>query len=109
MRLTISNHIILTMRSYFILNNFICDFILYFIIAAVITTVAAGAGVPLSVFEPVKNLSKFFIIMAMAAIGLNSNMIKLIKTGGKPIILGAVCWMGITGVSLLMQHVMGLW
>ena len=84
-------------------------FILYFIIAAVITTVAAGAGVPLSVFEPVKNLSKFFIIMAMAAIGLNSNMIKLIKTGGKPIILGAVCWMGITGVSLLMQHVMGLW
>ena len=47
--------------------------------------------------------------MAMAAIGLNSNMIKLIKTGGKPIILGAVCWMGITGVSLLMQHVMGLW
>jgi uncharacterized membrane protein YadS len=43
------------------------------------------------------------IIMAMAAIGLGSNMIKLIKTGGKPIILGACCWIGITLVALLMM------
>lgn len=47
--------------------------------------------------------------MAMAAIGLNSNVIHLIKTGGKPLLLGASCWCGITLVSLLMQHVMGIW
>ena len=49
------------------------------------------------------------IIMAMAAIGLNSNVVKLIKSGGKPLLLGACCWVGITIVSLGMQHVMGIW
>lgn len=45
----------------------------------------------------------------MSAIGLNSNVVQLIRSGGKPLALGAVCWAGITGVSLLLQHVMGLW
>lgn len=84
-------------------------FILYFIGASVITTVAVSFGVDDSLFHPVKELSKFFIVLAMAAIGLNTDVIKLIKTGGKPIIMGACCWVGITGVSLLMQHIMGIW
>lgn len=84
-------------------------FILYFILASVITTIAVSAGADISIFNPVKELSKFFIVLAMAAIGLNTDIIKLIKTGGKPIILGFCCWISITGVSLLMQHVMGLW
>lgn len=84
-------------------------FILYFIAASIITTIAVSVGVNASVFAPVKELSKFFIVLAMAAIGLNTNIIKLIKTGGKPIILGFCCWVGITCVSLLMQHVMGIW
>lgn len=45
----------------------------------------------------------------MAAIGLNTDIVKLIKTGGAPLALGACCWVGITGTSLLIQHVMGLW
>ena len=74
-------------------------FILYFVIAAIITTVCVHMGVDAGVFQPIKELSKFMIIMAMAAIGLNSNVIQLIKTGGKPIIVGASCWCGITVVS----------
>ena len=84
-------------------------FILYFVIAAIITTVCVHMGVDASMFSPVKELSKFMIIMAMAAIGLNSNVIELVRTGGKPILVGASCWCGITLVSLLMQHVMGIW
>ena len=84
-------------------------FILYFVIAAIITTVCVHMGVNAEVFKPMKELSKFMIIMAMAAIGLNSNMVQLIKTGGKPIIVGASCWCGITVVSLIMQHVMKIW
>ena len=84
-------------------------FIIYFIAASLITTVAGSFGVPASFFAPVKTLSKFFIVLAMAAIGLNSNIVKLIKTGGKPLFMGFCCWVGITGVSLIMQHVMGLW
>ncbi|MCR5770381.1 MAG: YeiH family protein [Butyrivibrio sp.] len=84
-------------------------FIVYFIIASIITTIAVNCGVSADVFSPLKELSKFFIIMAMAAIGLNSNVVKLIKSGGKPILLGACCWVGITVVSLCMQHVMHIW
>ena len=84
-------------------------FILFFIGASVITTVATSLGVSASYFQPLKELSKFFIIMAMAAIGLNTNIVKLIKTGGKPIIMGLCCWIGITGVSLVMQHILGIW
>ena len=84
-------------------------FILWFVLASVVTTVCTSLGVPASFFTPFKELSKFFIILAMAAIGLNSNVIKLVKSGGKPLLLGACCWAGITGVSLLMQHIMGIW
>lgn len=84
-------------------------FILYFVIAAIITTVSVNMGVRAETFAPFKELSKFMIVMAMAAIGLNSNVVELIKTGGKPLALGASCWCGITVVSLLMQHVMGIW
>ena len=83
-------------------------FILYFILAALITTVALQAGVSAAAFRPLKELSKFCIVMAMAAIGLNSNVVKLIRSGGKPLLLGAVCWAGITCVTLLMQQLMGL-
>ena len=84
-------------------------FILYFIGASLITTVAVGLGVPSSIFAPFKELSKFFIVMAMTAIGLNTDIVKLIKTGGKPIVMGASCWAGITVVSLVLQSIMGIW
>lgn len=84
-------------------------FILYFVLASVITTIATSVGVPATVFHPIKELSKFFIVLAMAAIGINTNVVKLVKTGGKPILMGLCCWIGITGVSLLLQHVMGIW
>lgn len=84
-------------------------FILYFILASVITTAATGAGVPADIFTPLKELSKIFIIMAMAAIGLNTNVVELVKKGGKPILMGLCCWIGITVVSLVLQRVMGIW
>lgn len=84
-------------------------FILYFLLASVITTIAVSMGVSNTIFDPLKTLSKFFIVLAMAAIGLNTNIVKLVKTGGKPLLLGSVCWIVITASSLLMQSVMGLW
>ena len=84
-------------------------FILFFIGASVITTLAASAGAPMEVFRPLKTLSKFFIVMAMGAIGLNTDVVKLIKTGGRPLLMGLACWIGITGVTLGMQHMLGIW
>lgn len=84
-------------------------FIIYFILASVVTTITMNLGVSSSIFTPLKELSKFFIIQAMAAIGLNTDMIKLVKSGGKPIIMGFCCWIGITIVSLSLQHLLGIW
>ena len=83
-------------------------FILYFILASVITTIAVHYGVSTDVFSPLKNLSKFFIVLAMSAVGLNTNIIKLVKTGAKPLLSGFCCWTGIVCSSLLMQHIMGI-
>ena len=72
-------------------------FILYFVLASVITTVAQSLGVDASMFSPLKELSKFMIVLAMAAVGLNTNLL-----------LGFCCWLGISCVALAMQHVLGL-
>lgn len=84
-------------------------FILYFIAASVVTTVAVAAGVTPDFFAPLKTVSKFLIVAAMCAIGLNTNIVKLIKTGGKPLALGFCCWMIVTAVSLAMQRLLGIW
>ena len=83
-------------------------FILYFVLASLLTTLLMACGAPSSLFTPFKELSKFMIIVAMAAIGLNTDIVKLIRTGGKPLALGFSCWVSITLVSLLMQHLLGL-
>ena len=84
-------------------------FILFFLVASIITTIAVAAGADAAVFAPLKTLSKFFIVMAMAAIGLNTDLVKLVKSGGKPILMGLICWICIAAASLGMQHVLGLW
>lgn len=81
-------------------------FVLLFVLASIVTTVFA---LPVAVTTPLKELSKFFIVMAMAAIGLNTDLVKLVRTGGKPILMGLYCWIGIAIVSLGMQHVLGIW
>ncbi|MCQ2082161.1 MAG: YeiH family protein [Lachnospiraceae bacterium] len=91
-------------------------FILYFIAAAIVTTVVGmmpnGGFVSFYVesFVPImKWLAKFFIAMAMAAIGLNTNIKELIKKGGKPILLGLSCWVMISLVSILVQIITGIY
>ncbi|MDK2807810.1 MAG: hypothetical protein PWP24_544 [Clostridiales bacterium] len=89
-------------------------FILYFVGASLITTLVTsfftGEALVISnqFFLWMKQLSKFFIVMAMGAIGLNTNLVSLIKKGGKPIIMGFCCWVSISAVSLLLQHLLGI-
>ena len=81
-------------------------FVLLFLLASIITTVLP---IPAGVVSFLKNASKFFIVMAMAAIGLNTDIVKLVKTGGKPIFMGFCCWVAIAAVSLGVQHLLGIW
>ena len=81
-------------------------FVLLFLLASIITTVLP---IPAGAVSFLKNASKFFIVMAMAAIGLNTDIVKLVKTGGKPIFMGFCCWVAIACVSLAVQHLLGIW
>lgn len=91
-------------------------FILFFIAASCITTIISM--IPGNSFTDFYNehfigmakwTAKFFIAMAMCAIGLNTNIIQLIKKGGKPILLGFCCWTAITGVSIIVQMLTGVY
>ena len=93
-------------KSTFSLKRAFPMFVLFFVLASVITTVLQ---LPVSITAPIKELSKFFIVMAMVAIGFNTDIVELVKKGGKPIALGFCCWIGIACISLGMQHVLGIW
>lgn len=89
-------------------------FILYFVLASIITTFVTSfwtgniLHIAESTFSFLKQLSKFFIVMAMSAIGLNTNVITLVKKGGKPIVMGFCCWIAIATVSISLQYILGL-
>ncbi len=81
-------------------------FVLFFVLASVITTVLQ---LPASITAPIKELSKFFIVMAMAAIGFNTDIVELVKKRRQAHRAGLCCWIGIACMSLGMQHVLGIW
>lgn len=90
-------------------------FIIYFVLAAVVTTIVGMMGENAftafymgTFVSATKWLAKFFIAMAMCAIGLNTNIVTLIKKGGKPIIMGFTCWAAITAMSILVQLATGI-
>ena len=75
-------------------------FVLFFAGAAVLNTFA---GLPNEFSGGLVVCGKFFINMAMAAIGLKTNLKSLVSNGYKPILLGLCCWFAVTAVSLVVQ------
>ena len=51
-------------------------------------------------------VGKFLIVMAMSAIGLKTHLGKLIKNGFAPLLLGFLCWITLSIVSVVVQIVM---
>ncbi len=80
-------------------------FLLLFLLASLIATLFT---LPKEMVHTTKYFSKFFITMAMASIGLKTNLVKLIKTGGKSILLGFACWISIILTSLAVQFLAGI-
>ena len=83
-------------------------FILYFVLASVITTIATSLGVSASVFSPLKTLSKFFIVMAMAAIGLNTDFKSLCRSGAKPMLHGFIISLLVVLVAIAVEFAIGI-
>ena len=81
-------------------------FILGFLVASIIST--TGFISP-SICKTLAQTGKFFIIMALTAIGLNTHLKHLISNGIKPILLGLSCWLAVALVSLVAQHYLLIW
>lgn len=112
--LSVYNSSKLTEKNKFGFKSSVPKFIIFFVLCSVFTTVVEygvnsgvlGSGVSgifQMFFDSMKILSKFLIVMAMGAIGLNTDIVKLIKTGKKPLVLGLVCWIGIIITSISIQ------
>jgi uncharacterized integral membrane protein (TIGR00698 family) len=56
-----------------------------------------------------RETGKFMIIMALTAIGLKTDLKKMIHTGYKPALLGLAAWIAVAVTSLLIQKIMGQW
>ena len=78
-------------------------FVIGFLATAIINTFS---GIPSGFSHDLVTLGKFIIVMAMSAIGLNTNIKKLIANGLKPILLGLCCWFVVAIVSLIVQFAM---
>lgn len=81
-------------------------FVLGFLVASIVSTasiISPETGKLLAQF------GKFLIVMAMAAIGLNTNLKQLISNGIKPILLGMCCWIAVALTSIIVQSFLHLW
>ena len=81
-------------------------FILGFVVVSIISTTGL---IPPSICKTLAETGKFFIIMALAAIGLNTHLKQLISNGIKPILLGLSCWLAVALVSLIAQQYLQIW
>jgi uncharacterized integral membrane protein (TIGR00698 family) len=79
-------------------------FIIWFLVASLLNTIGIF---PASSIPYINKIGKFMIVMALSAIGLNSDFKKMLKTGVKPMILGLIVWFVVTVVSLIVQNITG--
>ncbi len=79
-------------------------FVLGFVLTGCVNTFLP---IPEAVSAGLVAAGKFLIVMAMSAIGLNTDLKKLMTSGSKPILLGLCCWIAVAVVSLLAQGIFG--
>jgi len=81
----------------------------WFVIGFLVAAVLNSTGIfPTALMGALNWVGKFGIIVAMAGIGLNTNVKSLFKNGLRPISLGLCCWIAVATVSLVVQRLLGL-
>ena len=101
------------------LSRIFPTFIIFFVLCSLLTSLGAvlvergvlggtaASGLE-AFFALMRTLSRFLIVMAMAAIGLNTDLVRLVRSGARPLALGACCWIAIATTSVLLQRALGL-
>jgi uncharacterized integral membrane protein (TIGR00698 family) len=81
-------------------------FILGFLLMSALNT-SGVLGTAMVAF--LKEAGKFLIIMALSAIGLKTDLRKMLATGLKPMVLGFIVWMSVAFTSIAIQRLAGQW
>ena len=81
-------------------------FILGFLLMSALNT---SGMLDTSMVAFLKEAGKFLIIMALSAIGLKTDLRKMLSTGLKPMLLGFIVWMSVAFTSIAVQHLAGQW
>lgn len=79
-------------------------FIIGFILTSLLNTLGIISGNAVSFLS---SLGKFLIIMALSAVGLNTDIKKILQTGLKPLFLGMIVWFSVALVNIAVQMVTG--
>ena len=76
-------------------------FILWFLVAAALDSVGA---IPTAWHAPIQRIALFTIVVALAGVGLSSDLTRIKAAGLRPLALGAVLWIAIVLSSLAIAH-----
>jgi uncharacterized integral membrane protein (TIGR00698 family) len=79
-------------------------FILWFVVAACINTTGI---IPNGWHTGITRTSTFLISVALAGIGVQTEVARLVRSGARPLALGFVLWVAVAAVSLLLQRATG--
>lgn len=79
-------------------------FIIGFLAASLLNTLGVFSQ---NVVEFLSTAGKFFIVMALSAVGLSANFKDMLKTGFKPLFLGLIIWIVVAVVSIVVQFSIG--
>jgi uncharacterized membrane protein YadS len=79
-------------------------FLLGFLLLAAVNT--AGL-LPAAAHGPLGTLAAFLITLALSAIGLSTDLVRLRRTGPAPLLLGGCLWLVVTATSLAVQFLTG--
>jgi uncharacterized integral membrane protein (TIGR00698 family) len=80
-------------------------FILWFLVAALVNTIGL---VPAAWHDAITVIAGFLISTALAAIGLQTTLSRILSAGARPLALGFILWAAVAVSSLVFQHVAGL-
>ena len=81
-------------------------FILWFIVASTLRSLGL---VPVQWLEPLRWTAQFLMVLALAAIGLSSDLKIMARAGLRPALLGLGVWAAVALSSLAVQSWIGVW
>lgn len=90
----------------FSLRRLIPWFIIWFVCASAIRSTG---WLPTEVLAVLDHLARFMMVMALAAIGLSSNLRAMVRAGWQPLLLGLGTWAAVALSSLAVQLYSGAW